>query len=86
LARRIEHFLKGVERARRQPNRREAFHIRDALERLEVGQCSESGEAMLRAERCAPLPPHVSTLVATNAQVTVGQLQKQLAEIMKDDA
>lgn len=37
---------------------------------------------MVNAERCAPLPAHVASLVTTNAPVTVAQLQQQLEDIL----
>jgi superfamily II DNA or RNA helicase len=80
VAQRIGRFLRGLERARRQPNRREAYHLRLALERLRAQEYSESDAAMLNAERCAPLPAQVASLVTTNETVTVAQLQQQLAD------
>jgi hypothetical protein len=82
VALRIGRFLRGLERARRQPNRREAYHLRLALEHLRAGQHADSDEAMKNAERCAPLPAQVASLVTTNEPVTVVQLQGQLDEIL----
>ena len=36
VALRITRFLAGLERARRQPNRREGYHLRDALQRMDA--------------------------------------------------
>lgn len=83
IARRITRFLAGVERARRQPNRREAYHLRDALQRMEAEEYAESENAVLRAERSAPLPGHVANLLATNESVTVRQLRDELDRILK---
>ena len=82
IARRITRFLSGLERARRQPNRREAYHLRDALERMEAQEYSQSEEALLRAERSAPLPGHVANLLTTNESVTVRQLRDELDRIL----
>jgi hypothetical protein len=81
-ARRIGRFLRGLERARRQPNRREAYHLRIALDHLRAEQYADSTAAMVNAERCAPLPAHVAGLVTTNDIVTVAQLQRQLEETL----
>ena len=83
LAQRISRFLAGLGRARRQPNRREAYHLRHALERLQAEQYGESEEALQRAERSEPLPGHVANLLATNESVTVGQLRDELGRIVK---
>lgn len=82
VAQRIGRFLRGLERARRQPNRREAYHLRLALEHLLAAQYADSDEAMKNAERCAPLPAQVASLITTNDPVTVVQLQKQLEEVL----
>jgi len=82
VAQRISRFLRGLERARRQPNRREAYHLRVALEQLRAAQYADSDAAMTNAERCAPLPAQVASLIATNEPVTVVQLQKQLDEAL----
>jgi hypothetical protein len=83
ITQRISRFLTGLERARRQPNRREGYHLRHALERLQADQYAESEEALQRAERSEPLPGHVANLLATNESVTVGQLREELGRIVK---
>ena len=82
VALRIGRFLRGLERARRQPNRREAYHLRLALEHLRAKQYADSDEAMKDAERCAPLPAQVASLITTNDPVTLVQLQAQLEEVL----
>ncbi len=84
VAQRIGRFLRGLERARRQPNRREAYHLRLALEHLRTEQYADSDEAMKNAERCAPLPAQVASLVTTNEPVTVVQLQGLLEEVLAE--
>ena len=81
LVQRIKRFLAGLERAKRQPNRREVYHLRDALELLEGGRVREAETAFIKAEHVAPLPAHVSTLVQTNDLKTVEQLRTELAQI-----
>ena len=83
FARRVERLLTGLQRVRRQPNRREAYHLRVALEHLRDGQLVEAEAALLSAERAEPLPGHVASLLATNAPVTTAELAEQLARIMK---
>ena len=81
---RITRFLAGLERARRQPNRRETYHLRAALERMEAQDYAQSEDAVQRAERSAPLPGHVANLLTTNESVTVRQLRDELDRILKN--
>jgi hypothetical protein len=83
ISQRIARFLAGLERARRQPNRRESYHLRHALEQLQSARYDESEQALQRAERSAPLPEHVANLLATNESVTVAQLRDELRRIGK---
>jgi hypothetical protein len=83
MSQRITRFLAGLERARRQPNRREGYHLRDALEQMQAERYDEGEQALLRAERSAPLPGHVANLLATNQGVTIRQLREELQRIVE---
>jgi hypothetical protein len=82
VSQRIERLLAGLERARRQPNRREIFHVRNALELVKLGQYPEAEEAALKAERAAPVPAVDAHRLDLNASFTVEQLRTQLAEAL----
>jgi hypothetical protein len=82
VAQRIDRFLRGLQRARRQPNRREGYHLRDALEHLAGGQVEACEASVLRAERMEPLPASVAALLATNETITVAELASQLDRII----
>ena len=82
LIQRIDRYLIGLARARRQPNRRESYHVRDALEHLQADRPGDGEEAILKAERAAPLPPHVASMLATNKPTTLEELRVQLQRIM----
>jgi hypothetical protein len=84
LIQRIDRFLAGFERMKRQPNRREGYHVRDALEHLQSERYREAEEALIKAEHVAPLPAHVASMLATNQSVTVVQLRSQLDQIVKN--
>ena len=84
ITQRLGRFLGGLERARRQPNRREGYHLRHALERLQAEEYAESEEALVKAERSAPLPQHVANLLATNESVTIAQLRAELRRIVEE--
>jgi len=83
IVRRIERLLAGLQRARRKPNRREAYHLRVALEELEAGRLAEAETASLCAERAAPLPAHIASLLSTNEPVALEALLEHLARITK---
>ncbi len=81
VARRISRFLAGLERARREPTRRESYYLRVALEMLEADRVGEAQEAVIKAELAAPLPAHVASLVQTNELGTIQQLRTALGKI-----
>ena len=63
VVRRIRRFLSGLEGARRQPNRREAYYICMAMEHLRASRLSECGESLRKANRVNPVPPDIATQV-----------------------
>ena len=83
LAQRIERFLRGLERVRRQPNRREAYYLREALEMIENERYAEAEAAVIKAEHASPLPAHVAALVETNNLGTPEQLRSELEKILE---
>jgi hypothetical protein len=60
LTRRLQRFVDALERVRRPPNRREAYHALVALEYLQAGQYEQGDEAMQRVEHLTALPPEVA--------------------------
>ena len=56
LASRISLLLQGWERHHRDPNRREAFHVMEALRCLRAGRYDEGEVAVARAELVRPIP------------------------------
>jgi len=83
VADRIDRFLNGLQGARRLPNRRELFWLREALVNLQEGQYPAGEEAMDKAERALPVPEHAVSDLSTNSGATVEQLRAQLDQIMK---
>jgi hypothetical protein len=53
---------------KRQPNRRESYHVRDALEHLQNKRYREAEEALTKAEHIAPLPAHTASMLAIIAR------------------
>jgi hypothetical protein len=82
VAQRIERLLAGLEQARRQPSRREVFHICDALTLMKGGQHAEAEAAVLRAEHANAVPVEFANRLDTNAPATVDQLRARLAQAL----
>jgi hypothetical protein len=76
LASRIDRFIRALERMKRQPNRRETYHVVDALQQLADGRPEDGETAMGRAERLEPLPPHAAVALASNEGLTLEQLRQ----------
>lgn len=75
---RLQAMLRGLERARRQPNRREAYYMCQAIEHLEADRLSESEEAVLRAAHMSPLPADQAKKTESNRPSTIIQLRQAL--------
>ena len=86
LAQRIDRFIKGLERAKRAPNRRESHHVVAALRCLHDGRYEEGQVAMINAERVAPLPPEAANLVNSNEPESVHELRAALDAIVAGNA
>jgi hypothetical protein len=82
LGQRIDRFVKGLERARRAPNRRESYHVIDALRCLRDGQYPTGQTAMTNAERVAPLPPEAANRPESDQPVAVSELRAALDAII----
>ncbi len=82
LVQRIERFVATLERVRRQPNRREAYHVLVALECFEAGDFSGGDQAMLNAERLTALPAAVAAMSGIHDRMTTQQLRERLAAVV----
>jgi len=82
LAQRIERFVAALERARRQPNRREAYHVLVALEHFEAGDFPAGEQAMTDAEQLTALPAAVVAIAGIHDRMTTQQLRERLAELV----
>ena len=81
VADRFDRFLKGLQQARRQPNRRELFWLRQALVNLQDANYPLGEDAIDKAERSLAVPEHAATDPSTNAGMTVDELRDQLDRI-----
>jgi inorganic triphosphatase YgiF len=83
LARRIDHFLIGLSRKGRDPNRLEGHYLLDALSHLHVNQYRLGEEAMRKAEQAfGATPQQLSSVKAAYDPMTAAHLRRQLDDIM----
>jgi len=81
LTQRMSTLLAALERANRQPNRREAYHLREALEMIENERYADAEAAVIKAEHLAPLPVHVAKLLPTNNLWGIEQIREALGRL-----
>jgi hypothetical protein len=86
IVQRLHRMLQGIERARRNPNRREAYHLSVAIEHVDAGEFPESEQAIRSAERVDPIPPEIATQPTLNKPPTVAQLRAALAQVAQNKA
>jgi hypothetical protein len=81
LSNRISGFLTRLERIKRPPNRRERYHLVEAMQHLYEGRSEEVEAALVRAEKIEPLPPHLTAQLTPSDAVTVANLREGLSVI-----
>jgi hypothetical protein len=86
IVQRLHRMLQGIERARRNPNRREAYHLGMAIEHVHAGAFPESEQAIQSAERVDPIPPEIAAQPGLNQPPTVAQLRAALDQVARDKA
>ena len=83
LSNRINTFLTRLERVKRPPNRRERYHLVEALQHLYEGRSEDDVEAaLIRAERIEPLPSHLTAQLIPSDSVTVQNLREGLNAVL----
>lgn len=82
LTRRLQRFVDALERVRRPPNRREAYHALVALECLQAEHYEQGDEAMRRVEHLTALPPEVATQRGPQDGMTTVKLRGLLDDIV----
>jgi hypothetical protein len=81
LVQRLQRFIDALERVKRQPNRREAYHALVVVECLRDGRHEQGEEAMLKVERVSPLPPGAALQSGPYDTTTTRQLRDLLENI-----
>ena len=83
LARRFERFVATLERVRRQPNRREAYHLLVALECFAARDLAGAAQAIRDAERLTALPAVVAALSGIHDHMTTQELRQRLEQTIE---
>jgi hypothetical protein len=83
LCQRIHRFVLVLERFRRNPNRREAYHILLALELLREGRYEAGMEAVRAAEHVAPIPDGLALLPGLHDDMTAAELRQALRAVVR---
>lgn len=83
LCQRIHRFVLVLERFRRNPNRREAYHILLAIELLREGRYEAGLEAVRAAEHVAPIPDGLAVLPGLHDDMTAGELRQALRAVVR---
>jgi hypothetical protein len=82
LCARMQRFLAALERARRQPNRRETFYLREALYWIELGDLAQAEASIGKAQLGTQLPASVASMLETNVPATIEELREQIRQAM----
>ena len=82
LAFRIALLLQGWERHGRDPNRREAFHVMEALRALRSGRYEDGEVAVQRAELVRPIPQEAAGLGPHDDAVRTADLRAALEALL----
>ena len=83
LAHRIHRFIRALERVMRHPNRREAYHVVEAMQHMLAGRYGEGEDAMLRAERVAPVPAEAIAKLGPHEAMTTEQLRAGFEALLR---
>lgn len=83
LCQRIHRFVLVLERYKRNPNRREAYHILSAIDCVKEERYAEGIEAVRAAEHVDPIPDGVVLMRGLHDDITVGELREALRKTVR---
>lgn len=83
LCQRIHRFVLVLERFRRNPNRREAYHVLSAIEALREGRYEAGIEAIRAAEHVEPIPDGLAVLPGLHDDMTPIELRQALRALVR---
>lgn len=83
LCQRIHRFVLVLERFKRNPNRREAYHALSAIEALREGRYEAGLECIRAAEFVAPIPEGLALLRGLHDDMTATELRQALRALIR---
>jgi len=83
LCQRIHRFVLVLERFKRNPNRREAYHALSAIEALREGRYEAGLQCIRAAELVAPIPEGLSLLPGLHDAMTATELRQALRVLVR---
>lgn len=83
LSQRIHRFVLVLERFKRNPNRREAYHVLSAIEALREGRYEAGLQCIRAAELVAPIPEGLALLPGLHDDMTAGELRQALRALVR---
>jgi hypothetical protein len=83
LCQRIHRFVLVLERYKRNPNRREAYHVLSAIDCVKEERYAEGMAAVRAAEHVEPIPDGVVLMRGLHDEITVGELREALRKTVR---
>jgi hypothetical protein len=83
LSQRIHRFVLVLERFKRNPNRREAYHVLSAIEALREGRYEAGLQCIRAAELVSPIPEGLALLPGLHDDMTAGELRRALRALVR---
>ncbi len=83
LCQRVHRFVLVLERYKRNPNRREAFHVLSAIDCLREQRYDAGLDAIRAAEHVEPIPDGVVLMRGLHDDITVGELREALRKLVR---
>lgn len=83
LCQRIHRFVLVLERFKRNPNRREAYHVLSAIEALREGRYEAGLQCIRAAELVAPIPDGLALLPGLHDDMTTIELRQALRALVR---
>lgn len=83
LSQRVHRFVLVLERYKRNPNRREAYHVLSAIDCLKEERYDAGMAAIRAAEHVEPIPDGVVLMRGLHDDITVAELREALRKVVR---
>jgi hypothetical protein len=83
LSQRVHRFVLVLERYKRNPNRREAYHVLSAIDCLKEERYEAGLESIRAAEHVEPIPDGVVLMRGLHDDITVGELREAFRKVVR---